>query len=368
MKICLILGAGASLANAQKFHPERMRETWPPLDTTFFETVAKRGVALSPGLRSYFERVVGIDPTPETLRELRMEEVFKDAFYDLDETPADRAVLNGYIDLVDLYLRLLRETTNWLCYDKRKGGPIGRLLADAASHADEVTTITFNHDLLIENEIFKRAQLRGRWCLDQGYGSVATSFTDSLGPVGNVPVFPVHGDLKCDHSRPIRVLKLHGSLNWVVRLTSNRPTANFLRGKAGPKPISLLTRRQIRTRMVIMRSGTGRKRWETWPVVVPPVYAKQALRSAVQATWVDARDALTAAERVVFFGYSLPGIDIEAEKLVERALHKSPTPWIDVVNPAPESAARFADVSKTVPVRWYPTLDDFFEAGGLSNA
>jgi hypothetical protein len=132
MKVCLVLGAGATLANVQKFHPERMRETWPPLDTTFIETAARRGVAVSPALRRYFQQVVGIDPTPTTLRELRMEEVSKDAFYDLDESPSNTAVLNGYIDLVDLYLRLFRGTTNWLCDDRRKGAPIGRLLAAAA--------------------------------------------------------------------------------------------------------------------------------------------------------------------------------------------------------------------------------------------
>jgi hypothetical protein len=365
VKVCLVLGAGATLANAQKFHPERMRETWPPLDTTFFEVVAKRRIAVTPHLRRYFEQVVGIDPTLTTLRELRMEEVFKDAFYDLDESPTNKLVLDGYIDLVELYLRLLRETTNWLCQDKRRGAPVGRLLAEGARAADDLTVITFNHDLVIENEIYKRAQLRDRWCLDQGYGGIGTDL-DLVVPVGSAPVFPVHGDGQCDHGKPITVLKLHGSLNWIVRLTSDRPTANLLRGKSGPKPVSLLTRRYVTGRSAIVRTGSGRTRWETWPVVVPPVYAKQALRSAVQTTWAEARDALVSAERVVFFGYSLPGVDIEAEKLVERALAKSPIEWVDVVNPAPATAARFAEISKTVPVRWYPGLDEFFGAGALA--
>jgi hypothetical protein len=130
--------------------------------------------------------------------------------------------------------------------------------------------------------------------------------------------------------------------------------------------MGLLVRRQVIARGAMVRTGQGRTRWETWPVVVPPVYAKQALRSAVQVAWTDARAALEAADRVVFFGYSLPGVDIEAEKLMERALAKSATPWIDVVNPASASAARFADVGKTLPVRWYSRLDDFLTAGGLA--
>lgn len=352
------------MANAQKFHPERMRDTWPPLDTTFFETAARRRIAITPGLRRYFTNVIGIDPTETTLREFRMEEVFKDAFYDLDENHTDKTVLNGYIDLVDLYLRLLRETTNWLCEDGRTGAPIGRLLAAAARRAEDLSIITFNHDLVIENEIFKRAQLRQRWCLDEGYGSLGATFVAAT-PVGTAPVFPLHASGSCDHRRPIRILKLHGSLNWIVKLTSSRPTANFLRGKAGPKTVHLLTRRQVIARGAMLRTGTGRTRWETWPVVVPPVYAKQALRSAVQEAWSDARSALLDADRIVFFGYSLPGVDIEAEKLIERSLAKSPAPWVDVVNPAPAAAARFAEVAKTVPVRWYPSLDDYLAAGSF---
>jgi len=207
--VCLVLGAGATLANAQHFHAERMRETWPPLDTTFFETVNGRGVPLSPALRRYFRDIVGIEPTTTTLRELRMEEVFKDGFFDLDETPTDGITRDGYIDLVDLYLRVLRDTTNWLCANKRTGAPIGRLLAYAAA-ADALTILTFNHDLVIENEIVKRRRLSSRWCLDRGYGSIAPSLHLTK-PVEKTPVFPVHKNHECDHTRPITILKLHGS-------------------------------------------------------------------------------------------------------------------------------------------------------------
>jgi len=150
MQTCLVLGAGATLANALHFRAERMRDTRPPLDTTFFETVDARGIALSPALKSYFENYVGIEPAATTLREYRMEEIFKDVSYDFRENASDKAALNAYIDLVDLYLRVLRETTNWLCADNRTGGPIGRLLAAAAKSADSLTIITFNHDLVID--------------------------------------------------------------------------------------------------------------------------------------------------------------------------------------------------------------------------
>ena len=73
---------------------------------------------------------------------------------------------HAYADLVNLYLQVIRETTNWLSEDGRRGAPIGRLLADAASASESLTIVTFNHDLVIENEINRRAHLRRRWCLD----------------------------------------------------------------------------------------------------------------------------------------------------------------------------------------------------------
>jgi hypothetical protein len=103
---------------------------------------------------------------------MRMEEFFKDLYYDFQSDPTDGVTRSAYIALVNMYTRVLRDTINWLCDDGRKGAPVGRLLNAAADRAGSVTVITFNHDLVIENEIFKRARLRDRWCLEQGYGSL----------------------------------------------------------------------------------------------------------------------------------------------------------------------------------------------------
>jgi hypothetical protein len=59
VETCIVLGAGASLANAQHFRAERMLDTHPPLDVTFFKTLRERGIALTPSLRRYFRRLLG---------------------------------------------------------------------------------------------------------------------------------------------------------------------------------------------------------------------------------------------------------------------------------------------------------------------
>jgi hypothetical protein len=52
-----------------------MTDTRPPLDTTFFETVQARGIALSLPLRRYFRTILATDPSSTALSELRMEGV-----------------------------------------------------------------------------------------------------------------------------------------------------------------------------------------------------------------------------------------------------------------------------------------------------
>jgi hypothetical protein len=366
VKTVLVVGAGGSLANALYFRGQRMRDTLPPLDTTFFEVVQARKIALSAALRTYLRSVLGVDATTTALADRRMEQVFADVFYDFNERTVGVA-LDAYIDLVDLYLRVLRETTNWLCADGRRGGPVGTLLAAGAAVSDDVSIITFNHDLVIENEIHRRARLRPRWCLDRGYGSLSSEL-NVLVPADRSPTFHVHADGQCDHARAIRVLKLHGSLNWCVRINSARPTANLLSG-AAQRDLQLVNRRQLPVgREVYTRRsrGRGRTQWRLWPVVVPPVYAKQALRGAIQSVWTDARSAVEDADRLVIFGYSLPGIDIEAEKLFERAVARNPRlRWIDVVNPDPASAARWAHVGGRKALRWFPSVDEFVAQRGF---
>ncbi len=209
------------------FRPHRETGTrHPPLDTTFFEKVAALDLDLTPALTTYIRTLIGAGADLSTLSSYRMEEFFKDAYFDFRNRPRNERIRAAYTDLLILYHGVLRETTNWLCDDGHRGGPIGRMIAAAADIADRVTIVTFNHDLLIENEIYRRARLQRRWCIDQAYGS----FGEGLERVttGGRPEFPSHDD-DCDHDRPIRILKLHGSLNWIVRMHGRQPTVKDLR-------------------------------------------------------------------------------------------------------------------------------------------
>lgn len=369
MQIALVMGAGASLANAQHFRGERRLDTHPPLDTTFFQKIHALDMTLHPALRSYIRRLMGYEPTPRLLESQRMEEFFKDVYYDFQSNSKDANLRRAYIELVRMYTTVLRETTNWLCEDSRGGAPIGKLIAAAAEAASSVSVITFNHDLVIENDIFKRRRLRKRWCVEMSYGEIAKSMTITRSGIGGAD-FPRHGP-DCDHANPIAIHKLHGSLNWVFRLRGQLPTERQLTGEATPSELFLTQRREIprRLRYTIARSGRGRSSWWTWPLIIPPIYAKQALIHLLDPVWAAARRDLQHCDRIVFFGYSLPGADIEAEKLFQRAISSNDAiNSVEIINPDPSSASRYASLAPRKALGWYPDVERFLSHGGFDSS
>ena len=76
--------------------------------------------------------------------------------------------------------------------------------------------------------------------------------------------------------------------------------------------------------------------------------------------WADAREAVARSDRLVFFGYSLPPADIEAEMLFRRALaNNTSLGWVDVINKDASAAGRFASLSPDRPLHWYGSVESF---------
>lgn len=363
MRICIILGAGASYANGSHFRPVRQQQTLPPLDYTFFGKISDLQIPIPTELWTYATAL----PTGNPFREGgRMEEFLRDLFHDfLSQSDDPNApTVKAYRQLIEMYAGVLRRTTDWMRQAGYTGGPVGRFIAAAADVADHVDVITFNHDLVIENEIFKRARLRKRWCIHRSYGKFAAGRT-FLTTAGQ-PLFPAHDDAVCDHSHPIVIHKMHGSLNWYIRTRGRNPTPGILTGRVQTPDVMISDERCVREiRHVQMRpTGAGRRRWYVWPVIVPPIYAKQSLiQSFMPSVWSDARTALEACDRMVFLGYSLPPADIEAEKLFQRAAKNNDAlPWVGVVDPSTAVISRFANLMPTIPLRRYPSAGSFLTA------
>lgn len=360
MNTCLILGAGATLANAESFHKVRYESKNPPLDATFFDKIGALGITIPRPLKNYAQSSPGLDPFNRRVGQPApsMEEFFRDLFIDFQETVKGSDIAKAYEQLVNIYLRVLRETTDWIGDSKHTGGSIGRLLAKAADSSETIDVITFNHDLVIENEIEKRARLRSRWCLQEGYGHFGSDLSFTTTSATNL--FPAH-NASCDHSRPINVLKLHGSLNWYILMQGRSPSLKILSGTGLRKTVRCTSRRVVPSNLTMTTTG-GRTQY-AWPVVVPPIHSKDSfIRKYLTKVWSDADESLRNADRIVFVGYSMPLLDVNADRLFRKAIAGNTSlRYIEVVNPAPESARRYAELVTTSPMHWYPNLESYLE-------
>lgn len=348
MRTAIVLGAGATLAQAHNLHDAGIAGELPPLDVTFFDRLVDLNVKASPTLRDYAVDVLGVNPFMSHTPKPRMEEFFKHTFYDfISETTKEGPQARIYGELVAMYRSLLLRTTNWIGSHADEG-PVPELIAAAAETADHVDILTFNYDLVVENALAELREARGRWCLRHGYGHFAAKRHFTFQKDAETFDDPQ----SCRHTRPIRVYKLHGSLNWYVDTESTIPDAAVLRGERETgQRIRVTRRREVPRRL---RHG-GRS---SWPVLIPPVYAKQPfIRNFMAPVWQDARRALGSCDRLIFYGYSIPTLDIEAEKEFQRAIAHNPRlRYIEVVNPDPGAATRYATALARVSVRWHADI------------
>jgi hypothetical protein len=347
----------------------------PPLDTTFFQKIRALDASIAPELRRYADGLPTGSPFDPKSRDGRVEEFFRDLFHDfIGEGEQRPEIVKAYTALVSLYRRVISETTDWMLDDRRVGAPVGRLIAEAVDASVATSILTFNQDLVVENEIYKRARLREHWCIDHAYGTFSKDreFTTST-----APSFPEHA-AGCDGGERLKLLKLHGSLNWYVRMNGREPSPRVLTGEVGNRTVLVSRRRSVPQQLVFNRqsSGRGRTQWYTWPVIIPPVYFKQPfIHAFVPTVWADARAELKIADRLIFFGYSLPAADLDAEKLFQRTISENDKlRAIEVIDPAPAAAERYARLVGSRPVHWYPTIQSFlngrrpFSAEGSASA
>ena len=353
MRYVAVLGAGVSLAEAMFHRPVQDREH-PPLDADFFEKAASFEVPLRATLSRHASAIGLTDPFAK--QQPRMEEFFGDVYYEVHESTGSQqvAALAAYRALLRLYGRVIARSTNWM-FD-RPLGPVGRYLRALLDMdgLEELTFITFNHDLVLENCLVQ-LPYRQRWCVDRGYGQIALRSATTKGSVQRLPTHSAN----CDHGIPITVLKLHGSLNWQVQTRSHEPSYGDLFPSTTTQPtVECITDRVV---SVTLERMVGNRRWRLWPQIVPPIYQKMGIVTARFADlWTDASRAIDSADRLSVIGYSMPAADTHAAKLIKRAVRKNRLlRSIDVVNPDPQIAARLGSLCEIDRIAWHRGLSDY---------
>lgn len=266
MATVLILGAGSSVAQASSFRPKLDLEH-PPLDANFFakaNALSKKHRGVRTTVRDLKQKIRDFDEFPDPFDEFvgSMEEYFADVYYEV-ASGHSRTSFPVYVELLRLYNRVLAATTNWMSSYTRLGA-IDRLLRGELPRADGgLTVITFNQDLLIENSVARLPYAADGWCLRSLYGS---DELEELVPRDGTAAFRCHED-NCSHEPPLKLLKLHGSLNWALRTTRIDPSRATL-FPTPEKNIFLSQSRNVGEVRVSARRPGGRP-WYLWPLVVP---------------------------------------------------------------------------------------------------
>ena len=338
MRTVVLVGAGATLAEALPARPSR--DQLPPLDATFFELCRLARLAGRETVQSYMEDHFGIDPFN---RGNTMEEVFNLLYSDVfsDSPPED--AFDAYWALVSMYAAAIARTTNDLRGTTRNG--IGAVLrALWRRNQPELTFITFNQDLVIENAI-EEAKLTATYsqipwdfqtCYEVDFGGFLYSAYE--------PTFLPRDE------ESIRLLKLHGSLNWFYKARSSEDAKNSIRAPRGR--IHCLANRRI---LSGLRTRSGKKLVHLLPLVVPPIYEKGPLyRQQIGGLWTSARSALERADELIVFGYSFPDADYGARSLLRGAFHQNPNVrTVTIIDISASVGSRVADLLDVETVHFY---------------
>ncbi len=331
MATTLIVGAGGSLAQGYSYRPKQTREH-PPLDGNFFERA--RSLSRHAGVQRHLRRLSkavsqhGGLPDPVQGDPL-LEQFFADVYYEVASMRSSRA-FPVFVELLHLYVVTIAATTNWIGLNRRIG-VIGRLMRLLKAQDPDLTVVTFNHDLVLENAALRMPGGRDGWCLQSLYGEPDVRTLNTEGE----EKFRYHRD-DCLHEPPFRLLKLHGSLNWGVRSLKKDPAMGTLFPTKQRQIFMHDTRYAFSAGKMSGGSGGGRKSWYFWPLIVPPIYDKSRVTgmAVLNGLWGQASEAIRSSERLVLFGYSLPDADVLAAQMLRHAFRANQNlERVDCINP-----------------------------------
>lgn len=313
MKVSLVIGAGATLSDVMN----RSKSKRPPLDKGFFMNCRKDHSDEIILIDDYIKSHYGISILNNEFDSL--EGVMTKLYADIYDPMLQKTAIGNFRNLIKIFNNRIAETTNNINITNQRYlySIISRFLKDGV-RPKNIKIITFNQDIQIEKTLEK---------LDE---------TMSYKKFGKIFNFPYCYELDIERKnitsptertlekfqvgnesgpKGIRILKLHGSLNWY----STHRSANFRPGALfNPnRPIRITTRKNINPNLSLV----GRKKQYTFPIVVPPVTNKSSiLHNKIRPIWNNAERYLKESDMLIIFGYSCPPTDFESLNLLQRSI------------------------------------------------
>lgn len=347
-KYLIVVGAGATRSDAGRT-PEKNS---PPLDKFFFKW-SKNYPELST-ISDYLNKTYDIDIFDSSRDSL--ETIMAIIYADIHNTELEHKAINAFRSLIELFNRRIADTTNHLKPNPRTN--LYRIIKNALAYhkPEEICILTLNQDLHIEKTLDRLHKTKA---INKKYGSVF-SFPGCYGihnanellsnPQDDVNKFKISSI----ESEGIRILKLHGSLNWYRTHGKRKVTKNQILDQ---KSDFLIT---PRVSLIPELTYEGKS---TFPLIVPPVTHKSGiLHKGMNPLWKKASTALTAAAEIVVFGYSCPKMDFESANLIRRAIRQNKNiKYFSVIDPAPAVFQRYVDITGLNRVFWFRDADSFIK-------
>lgn len=157
-----------------------------------------------------------------------------------------------------------------------------------------VTIITFNWDHITE------------WLLSTEFGSLDYC----------LDIFKKVDKTIGDICKGVKLLKLHGSVNWLGCVNPNHPIYVYNSWQAHKARIDYC----------------GKCNYQLYKLIVPPVWHKRDYAHRIGELWEIAADKLCSADRIIIIGYSLPTLDFSARHLVLLSSYLNCKLKVDIVN------------------------------------
>jgi|GEM_PF-1577502 len=143
-----------------------------------------------------------------------------------------------------------------------------------------------------------------------------------------------------------RLLKIHGSLNWLYCSTCGRLDLFVSKGMRTGKALDELYHAVPFNDAYSCRGTPCRNPacdGFVSPILITPTFVKDYENPHIERVWREAETAMQAADRAVIIGYSLPSDDVEVAMLFKRGLDHLPRHRITVVEYVPGDEDRAAD-------------------------
>ena len=305
-------------------------------------------------VRDYFEIWHGIDICSNN--EDSLEKVTAILFKDvISAPPSERPAFSVFKSFLSLFCDILGETTNNLRTDREtKMYQIISSYLKNGTKPENITIISFNYDIYLEKVLASLALSFPNpdiiiFLIQHAYELNLEIFDITRPPRPRKGYFPIYPGMR---KGGIKVLKLHGSLNWYSYYLTN--PVDFVTMFDIHRELKVTGEKEINSSLLKYRTREGQI-VGTLPVIVPPLPRKSGFyHSKILRLWRKANTALSAADELLIYGYSCPLTDEDSKNLLKDSISNSlRIKKISIIDSSPEVCERYIRIFTPKKVLWY---------------